>query len=141
MKTNQMTLILLLSSCFCYACECNQVLSVSEEYNKIEFVFIGKVIETKEIKYEGQSPKSLDYGRITKFKLIKKYKGKLDSIITIQSGYGGPDCGRSFDKNKTYLVYSYTLFGNLWTDGCNRTDLIEKVEEEIKILDEIIKSK
>jgi hypothetical protein len=54
----------------------NQVLSVSEEYNKVEFVFIGKVIETKEIKYEVQSPKSKDYGRITKFELIKKYKGK-----------------------------------------------------------------
>jgi hypothetical protein len=90
--------ILITAFAFCanyvLACKCGHH-SFKEESVSSDQIFIGKVI------YKTESDKVYYH-----FLVTENFKGEKTDTITIQTGYGGPDCGMEFLIGKEYLVYA-----------------------------------
>jgi hypothetical protein len=124
-----------------FGCSCPTIGATSEQLKGARLkdveravaVFSGEVIELEENK--------------VKFKVDKIWKGdSVDEItMTIQQGkYNGKSvrtsCDYHFELGEKYLVYAYQINDELNTGACSRTTplkQVERVEEEMKRLDEI----
>jgi len=80
------------------------------------------------------------YGNVVHFKVDKTWKGTGDSEMVITTGYGGGDCGISFEKGQQYLVYATMsdmyMSGTLSTTTCHRTTEISSATEDLNELGE-----
>ena len=67
------------------------------------------------------------------FEVIERFKGVDATQIDVQTGIGGGDCGWSFVKGSTYLVYAYReqSSGQLQTGICMRTNLVDRAGEDL----------
>lgn len=102
------------------------------DFNRASAVFSGEVIELDTVN--------------VKFKVEKLWQGDFGDEITMSIGTKDPEtgylirgsCDYRFKSGEKYLVFAYKTFdGALHTNICTRTDLLRKVEPEMKILDEI----
>src|SRR5258708_2221528 len=101
-----------------FACEC-KVNTFSIESNKADLIFRGVVIDRKEDKVTGKI--------LYKFKLNQVWKGSHYNTITINTNYGGLDCGEIFYVGKEYLVYT----NNFETDLCRRNAEVSSKSSDI----------
>ncbi|HEV2665240.1 MAG TPA: hypothetical protein VG324_10025, partial [Blastocatellia bacterium] len=119
------------------ACQCIRILAPCEEFPQASAVFIGRVIDSAEQKTEtdsGGNKRVYDVG-IIRFEIEKVFKGIESRIIEIHSGTSGADCGYWFTRGERYLVYAYGGNpGNLETNVCTRTRLVEKATEDLQYL-------
>ncbi|WP_019636516.1 hypothetical protein [Paenibacillus fonticola] len=115
-----------------FACSCVGG-DAKEKLERSAVVFVGKVIK------KGGTQNS-QYGRLREytFDVDRAWKGinDKDSRITIYSYDGGSEsCGFQFDKNQTYLVYSYLAEDNsLQTNLCSGNIPISQAGDELKQL-------
>lgn len=119
-----------------WACSCvatNEDLSLREKVesakNMAAAVFTGKVLEITKVSNSQNS---------VKFEIDLVWKGVDDSEVSLVTGsQSGADCGFAFETGKNYLVYAFEHEdGALGTNICQRTNLAEDSEDEMKILNE-----
>jgi hypothetical protein len=104
-----------------FACKC-AIHTLKEEVALSDHIFIGRVIKRTE------SDKAYYFIIISEV-----FKGEKTDTITIQTGFGGTDCGMEFIIGKEYLVYAKQNS----TSRCRRNALalnnpdIEKLRRKI----------
>ena len=106
------------------ACSCNLPFpkptlnqAVRRAYKDYNAIFSGEALEII------KNPNS--YFLTVKFRVDKSWKGKNSSILLVNTGRGGGDCGYRFEIGKKYLVYAYGSDAELGVTICSRTDLLE----------------
>jgi hypothetical protein len=103
--------------------------SLKEQYNSADVIFIGRVVEIFRI-----TNVKIEYKYV--FEVIKDYKGINTKDITIKTGSGGGDCGYRFNDGDIYLVYAYGD-SEYTTSICTRTKHISNAALDLKFLDKI----
>lgn len=93
-KIQKLTILLLFMFSSSFACTCRFEGYSFSFFKNIKYSFIGTVVKID----------SKNFKNIFTFKVNKVYKGKIDTVIQVQSGSGGGDCGVYFELNKTFLV-------------------------------------
>lgn len=96
------------------ACSCSRV-GILKEQKGSDLVFVGQVIAINELKTTEKitgSDNEIEYRRYEFiFDIKSAYKGKESALskntVTIVSTGDEVNCGRWFEKNQKYLVYSY----------------------------------
>jgi len=112
------------------ACSSNTNLpSVCEMYGKAKAVFVGKIINIKEIKKENANS---DFEII--FQIQEEFLGvkKLTRVSVLLSGIKIEYCG--FEKGKVYLVYAYKGDKGFSIDSVTRTRPIAEANEDLEFL-------
>jgi hypothetical protein len=122
---------LLLSHTIGMACICENTKTPAQEFEAVEAVFSGKVVEMTEIETEN----GLDEGHLVKFSVEKSWKLIDQSeVIIFTAGVGM--CGYPFDVGETYLVYAIREGRKeLTTRTCRKTARLEYAKEELKDLE------
>ena len=94
-----------------FACKCFfQTFQV--ESDNADLIFKGVVLDKKD---------SIAIGKVFyTFRATKIWKGIASQNITVETNYGGPACGASFDINKEYVIFS----SNLQTSKCRRNSVV-----------------
>jgi hypothetical protein len=103
------------------ACRCN-FKTFQEECENSDLIFKGVVSSKKD---------SLAIGKVFyTFKVTKIWKGEYVQDITIETNFGGPACGATFDLDKEYVIFS----ANSSTSHCRR-NLEVSISSDIVKLD------
>lgn len=119
--------------------------TASQELESAAVVFSGKVIEQEYLKIT--DPSNSDFGgeRLTvKLKVDRWWKGSIDNEIVLHTSevrfLNGITSFFSedfhFNFGESYLVYAFYYKDAFRTNGCTRTKLLSKAEEDIKELGE-----
>jgi len=67
--------------------------------------------------------------------VIEPFRGFQLSQVTVETGYGGGDCGYPFEIGQSYLVYAHrTPEGHLTTSICSRTRPAREATEDLAYL-------
>ena len=138
------------------ACSCIMTDSPAEEFARQDAVFTGKVIRIPDnyipyfftvdyILYELGRPnyffdqfirndeKRLNF--IIFFKVINSWKGVKETLVEVNTGRGGGDCGYSFINGQEYLIYANHAYGipdNYWVTGiCSRNAVLPDASEDL----------
>ena len=123
--------LLLLSYVTGVACTCENPRTPAQEFQSVDAVFSGKVIEMTEVKTE----QGLIEGHLVKFSVEKSWKLIDRSVAIIFTAAVGM-CGFPFDIGETYLVYAVRGGRKELTTGvCNKTGKLKDVKEELKDLE------
>ncbi len=101
-------------------CTCEPELTVQEHFQRSDAVFVGKVIEAKEIRQENTD----SYDVVIKFEVKQTWKEDLEKFVIVKELSGSTD---GFEPNAEWLLYAFK--GN---DGtlqiaricCSRTKLL-----------------
>jgi predicted transcriptional regulator of viral defense system len=117
-----------------YACDCVEYsLDAFTEFEKSEAVFIGRVIEAKEVKVPtGKSDGSFDYQMEVRLKVERGLKGIEGTEAILYTGSRCCECGFGFSENEKYLVYAYMFEGRLRTDYCTATKTFATAAKDLK---------
>ena len=93
-------------SSFCiqntYACSCMQ-LTLMEQYQMAEHVFVGRITRTREIKSRSVNPNW--NGVIGEFQALQALKGNPAVLQNIETGHGRGGCGVTLTVGQTYLFF------------------------------------
>ena len=108
------------------ACSCAAPPGPLEALEQADAVFTGEVT--------GTSRQLRNSSVATRIRLIRSYKGGMQSSVTIYSADNSAACGFSFEKGKKYLVYAYEGEGELRTSICTRTTTLEMAEQDLAAL-------
>lgn len=129
-----------------YACSCIMPGTVEEEFNRVPVVFEGTVARADSMtrsawlwRILGYLPfeylQDRFYNRQIHFTVTQAWKGVEYDEITVQTGFGGGDCGYGFVPGNTYLVYaSIVRDGDLYTGICSRTTEIGHAADDLPYL-------
>ena len=103
-----------------FACECFfQTFQV--ESDNADLIFKGVVLDKKD---------SIAIGKVFyTFRVTKVWKGIASQNITIETNYGGPSCGATFDINKEYVIFS----SNLETNRCRRNSEVSTCADVVRL--------
>jgi hypothetical protein len=112
------------------SCECGSAKPPLRGMAQADAVFTGKVLSLKKIFVPGSDAWTHWKTPMVEaeIRVAKSIKGNLAKNVTILTGGGGGDCGYSFAKGKSYLVYAFKGFngnGKLETNICTRTQQLE----------------
>ena len=114
MKKYFIFLFVLFFSFKSFACSCDKIENVIKSYKGFDLIFVGKVIDVKEIKlkhkffHNGKEHVYESDKDIYTFEVKTLYKGKqVSKRIKISTNPDEAGCGYYFEKGKSYLVYSY----------------------------------
>jgi hypothetical protein len=114
------------------ACICVNSKTPAQEFEAVEAVFSGKVVEMTEIK----TGEDVLEGYLVKFSVEKSWKLINQSEVVIFTAGVGM-CGFPFDIGETYLVYAVRKDRKeLTTRTCRKTAKLEYAKEELKDLEE-----
>jgi len=102
------TIISLCFSSKIFGCTCLNNNSIIEDYNEASIIFVGNVISHSDTN-----------GYL--FTVQNNFKGALNSVVYVNTGLGGGDCGYPFKIGESYLVFAYEHNLNYYTDICTRT--------------------
>ncbi len=117
-----------------YACKCVVPGSPSEEIDKFDVVFAGRVLSV----HHSFDPNALSYspGDITTvgFRVSTVWKGAVEENITLTTPPAGGSCGFAFVEGEEYVVYAYRAAEdapNLSANICSRTALLQEAQEDV----------
>ena len=141
------------------ACSCDMTGSAAEEFAQQDAIFTGKVIRIADnyfpyfskidhllykLGYQRSlySYRFLDYERWYGFdiffKVINSWKGVEQTLIKVNTGRGGGDCGSIFEMDKEYLIYASHAYGipdNYWVTGiCSRNAILSNAAEDLNYI-------
>ncbi len=123
------------------ACECVGPILPCMAAERAQAVFVGQVLEITPVEPppKGQPPGPVASRRVL-FKITESLLGGVDDTVEVYTGSGGGDCGFSFAKGKSYLVYAHRgSTGQLTTGICARTrEATRGAEGEIKELRSLV---
>ena len=117
-------LVTLVSAARAEACSCMMPGPPCQEFGEASAVFVGKVtgVVSKPLKSSdgGEEP---DWAtRTFKFAVTEAFSGVEGKAVDVSTGLGGGDCGYTFKKGTSYLVYAIrSEDGTLSTGICSRT--------------------
>lgn len=118
------------------ACSCAPSDSPQESLEKVDAVFVGKVvnIEQKESSLDkiglGGDPDSVE----VQMSATKAWKGVNQKSIKLTTPQSSASCGFNFEKDKEYIVYAKNREGSLNVSLCSRTSLVENAKEDLEEL-------
>jgi hypothetical protein len=119
-------------------------MTLAQEFQEADSVFVGRVIQEKDnyttwrkLKYKlyqwlnleaNEEMHSPTYFSVSyKFEIMESLKNGRDSVtLWVETGRGGPDCGTTFQKGKSYLVFAYQENQRLVTSICQSNGPAEK---------------
>lgn len=119
------------------ACSCAETPGVSQELERSDAIFSGKVIsiEEKTALLPGSYP-----SKAVIFEVAKIWKGMEQSQVKITTGLDDGDCGFDFSVGQEYLVYAVKseMYGSnlLSTMICDRTDILSQAQGDFSVLGE-----
>jgi hypothetical protein len=121
------------------ACECVGPISPCIAAEDAQAVFVGQVVGITPVTppATGETVPPMPFlARRVSFKVTESLRGGVDDTVEVYTGSGGGDCGFSFSKGKSYLVYARrAASGQLTTGICARTrEATRGAEGEIKEL-------
>ena len=117
-----------------HACSCVQPGSPSEELEKFDAVFVGRVISVHH-SYDpaGRSVTRDDRSTIG-FEVSTVWKGEIHESTTITTPPTGGSCGYRFVEGESYVVYAYDRpygDGGYSAGICSRTALLAQAQADI----------
>ena len=122
-----------------YACKCVVPGSPSEELEKFDVVFAGRVLSVR----HSFDPNALSYspGDITTvgFSVSTVWKGTVEENVTLTTPPTGGSCGFAFAEGEEYVVYAYKTAEDapaLSVSICSRTALLQEAQDDIDALGE-----
>jgi hypothetical protein len=127
--------LILLGGGAAQACTCELDLFQASETTKVRrargeasAVFSGRVVELIR-------PADAHFFRV-RFHVDRVWKGSVAAEAIVETGLGSGDCGYSFSKDETYLVYAYSgeSGGPLGTNICQRTRLLSAAAADTRAL-------
>ena len=117
-----------------YACKCVVPGSPSEEMEKFDAVFAGRVLSV----HHSFDPNALSFspGDITTvgISVSTVWKGAVEENITLTTPPTGGSCGFAFAEGEEYVVYAYNTAEdapNLSANICSRTALMQEAQEDV----------
>jgi poly(hydroxyalkanoate) depolymerase family esterase len=118
------------------ACSCIGQKSVQEEYKASAIVFSGKVVFDSLVQSKSPGGTEVFTKKRFRFSVTRVYKGASRSIVWVETGLGGGDCGIEFQINTEYIVYAWMVNDSLKIFGTNSCTRTEKffVNEELALL-------
>jgi hypothetical protein len=123
------------------ACSCAGPSAPCEEYWEASAVFIGTVIEGREVKVkEGEFEHSMWSVRIS---IDEAFRGVEGAEVEVMTGLGGGDCGFGFRRSQQFLVYAYRDKDDqkLYTNICTRTRSISEADPDLVYIRGLSKAK
>ncbi|MCA9381129.1 hypothetical protein KC678_02600 [Candidatus Dojkabacteria bacterium] len=122
-------IISIISTSTVAACSCIQPGTPIEEANKGQIIFSGTVESITEVD---------DLNLQVTVKPIMSWTSDLLSMTTpVSTANNSAACGYNFEEGKDYLIYAYEHEGNLSTNLCTRTQLLDKAAMDIPELDQL----
>lgn len=125
-----------------HACSCVMPPGPEEALETYDAVFVGRVHDVRMIERtfpdeEPSSPLSTIYMNEVRVAVETVWKGELGGAATILTGMGGGDCGYSFERARSYLVYAGIdpETGIVGTSICSPTKPLDQADEDIAVLD------
>ena len=136
-------LIILATSCFWFeakACTCPAPDTPYREYQKATAVFIGKVINSKDIVLTETRSYTV-YERVFQFSVTEALKGLKTSMVEINVGRTDSSCYRGFAVGESYLVYAYASDGKAELDvgACTRTTHLSYAAADLHYIRDLLK--
>lgn len=110
---------------FTKACSCIPNRSVSAEYKASSAVFVGRVMNIKEI--------SMSETQVT-LCIKKLWKGSITKSTIVKTCSSTACCGFPFVKYADYLVYASSYQGTLSVSLCSRTTSLQNASTDLNIL-------
>lgn len=140
------------------ACSCEGGLTIANQIAQHDAIFTGRVVRIVDNYYPIFS--NLDnifrkfslpsyfinedgryWGYSVFLDVFTSWKGVEKTIVEVDTGSGGSDCGYTFEMDKDYLVYAshaYGLPGNYWVTGtCGRNTELSSASEDLEFLGRI----
>lgn len=117
--------VLLASAARAEACSCAGPGSPCQAYGGAAAVFIGTVTDIRDGTRERARGEEVNWApRTVTFSVSEAFSGVEGTQAQVSTGMGGGDCGYSFVKGVSYVVYAYRMGGGgqrLATGICTRT--------------------
>jgi hypothetical protein len=123
------------------ACTCAGEGAPCQQYWEASAVFIGTVIEGREVKVkQGEFEHSMWSIRIS---IDEGFRGVEGAEVEVLTGLGGGDCGFGFRRTRQYLVYAYRDQDDqkLYTSICTRTRAISDANPDLLYIRGLSKAK
>ena len=113
------------------ACSCDSSGPPCQNAFQVDAVFIGTVQGISEIEGTAESPYRR---RLVTFTTPRVFRGRQGTTTQVMTGMDSGDCGYTFKRGMTYLVYAYQppKGGTLTTGICSRTRPIEEASEDLQ---------
>ena len=115
-----------ISQCKCAFVPGSYRLPAHEALKSSDVVFTGEIVEVK----KGVSANQYD----VKFKIQIAWKKDVGETIVLRTYK--VSCGFFGEKGEQYLVYAYMRDGMLTTNGCTRTEKLDKASADLKEFEE-----
>lgn len=113
-------LLVIFSATRAEACSCMMPGPPCQEFSEASAVFVGTVTGIKTAPRDEAEQR--DAARRVTFAVKEAFSGVKGKQASVWTGFGGGDCGYSFDEGASYLVYaSARPDGRLYTGICTRT--------------------
>ena len=117
------------------ACTCGGNGSPCESFGTATAVFVGTPIATRTEQPKPEKREDYFAPRTFKFSVEQAYLGVTGTEIEVSTGFGGGDCGYSFELGQRYLVYAYRYeSGQLGTSICTSTKPFSKARDDLAFL-------
>ncbi len=98
-------------------CSCEPNLTVQEQFQRSDAVFVGKVVEAKKIYQENTD----SYEVLIKFEVTQTWKNDLEKFVTVRELSGGTN---GFQPNAEWLLYAFKVNDGtlqIFRNCCSRT--------------------
>lgn len=119
------------------ACSCQKVESPCRSLEGASAVFVGTVTAIKEGVRKQKSDGEVDFTpRLITFSVEQRILGDVNEEAEVATGLGPNDCGFSFVRRTSYLVYAYRGENDegLYTSSCTRTKRAANATEDLQFL-------
>jgi len=136
------SLFVLLAAARAEACTCGGAGSPCQAFGGAAAVFVGRVTDISSRPRGAPEPgKEFEFDfspRTVTFAVTEAFSGVEGGEVRVSTGLGGGDCGYSFLKGSTYLVYAHASGSGerrrLGTSICTRTQLAFGASEDLEYL-------
>ena len=119
------------------ACSCVGGIPACQSVWSADAVFSGEVLSIDPV------PNALGEqflaDRRVRFRVIEAWRGGIAGTVDLTTGSGGGDCGYTFVRGQTYLVYANAHGGRLRTGICDRTRPLSEAAEDLTYLKTALK--
>ena len=122
-----------------HACKCAVPGSPSEEFEKFDAVFAGKVISVQHSFDPNVTPYTPDDRTTVGFDVSAVWKGVVHARMYITTPPTGGSCGSTFTEGEPYIVYAYDSAygdGSYTASICSRTAPLGQAQADLDALGE-----
>lgn len=131
-------IISILSLSKTFACSCMIPQSPEVEIERVDYVFIWKVLSIKESNPLIDAIWIIRENKIN-FEISWIVKWDLEKNTKIFTSFSSASCGYNFEENKDYIVYASENEWKIEVSLCSRTSLLKNADEDLEAFKENIK--